>query len=127
MISFIFWNITSCSPLKVNQHFGGTCYLHIQCCKVMQTTIQRETESAAISGRLVFVFWETERFISCPVSNSDATISTSSHSLRINIIFLIILLSYFTFCLLRFFSQFAFCLCIFLNFVKICQQHLRFG
>jgi hypothetical protein len=26
----IFWNITPCSPLKVNRCFGGTCLLHLQ-------------------------------------------------------------------------------------------------
>jgi hypothetical protein len=26
----IFWNITPCSPLKVNQRFGGKCRLHLQ-------------------------------------------------------------------------------------------------
>jgi hypothetical protein len=33
MKSSIFWDITSCSPLKVNQHFGGKCRLHIQVLK----------------------------------------------------------------------------------------------
>jgi hypothetical protein len=27
--SSIFWDITPCSPLKVNRRFGGTCRLHI--------------------------------------------------------------------------------------------------
>jgi hypothetical protein len=26
----IFWDITPCSPLKVNRRFGGTCRLHLQ-------------------------------------------------------------------------------------------------
>jgi hypothetical protein len=26
----IFWDITSCSPLKVDRRFGGTCRLHLQ-------------------------------------------------------------------------------------------------
>jgi hypothetical protein len=26
----IFWDVTPCSPLKVNRHFGGTCRLHLQ-------------------------------------------------------------------------------------------------
>jgi hypothetical protein len=30
MKSTIFWDITPCSPLKVNQHFGGTYRLHLQ-------------------------------------------------------------------------------------------------
>jgi hypothetical protein len=30
MKSSIFWDITLCSPLKVNRHFGGTYRLHLQ-------------------------------------------------------------------------------------------------
>jgi hypothetical protein len=28
--SSTFWDITSCSPLKVNRHFGGPCLFHLQ-------------------------------------------------------------------------------------------------
>jgi hypothetical protein len=28
MKNYIFWDITPCSPLKVNRHFGGTCHIH---------------------------------------------------------------------------------------------------
>jgi hypothetical protein len=28
--STIYWNITPCSPLKLNRRFGGTCLLHLQ-------------------------------------------------------------------------------------------------
>jgi hypothetical protein len=27
--SSIFWDITPCSPLKINRRFGGTCHLHL--------------------------------------------------------------------------------------------------
>jgi hypothetical protein len=30
MKSSVFWDITPCSPLKVNRHFGGTYRLHLQ-------------------------------------------------------------------------------------------------
>jgi hypothetical protein len=30
MNSTVFWDITPCSPLKVNQRFGGTYHLHLQ-------------------------------------------------------------------------------------------------
>jgi hypothetical protein len=30
MKSTIFWDITPCSPLKVNQSFGGTYHLNLQ-------------------------------------------------------------------------------------------------
>jgi hypothetical protein len=33
MESSMFCNITPCSPLKVNQRFGGTCRLHLQGCR----------------------------------------------------------------------------------------------
>jgi hypothetical protein len=26
----IFWDLTLCSPLKVNRYFGGICHLHLQ-------------------------------------------------------------------------------------------------
>jgi hypothetical protein len=29
-MSYIFWDIRQCSPLKVNKYFGRTCRLHIQ-------------------------------------------------------------------------------------------------
>jgi hypothetical protein len=28
--SYIFWDMTLCSPLKVNLHFGVACHLHLQ-------------------------------------------------------------------------------------------------
>jgi protein subunit release factor A len=28
--SSVFWDITPCTALKVNQRFGGTCHLHLQ-------------------------------------------------------------------------------------------------
>jgi hypothetical protein len=30
MKSTVFWDITPCSPLKVNRNFGGTYRLHLQ-------------------------------------------------------------------------------------------------
>jgi hypothetical protein len=27
---FIFWDITPCSPTKINRHFEGICRLHLQ-------------------------------------------------------------------------------------------------
>jgi hypothetical protein len=37
-----FWDITPCSPLKVNQRFGGTCRLHLQGRKIRQSKKQHE-------------------------------------------------------------------------------------
>jgi hypothetical protein len=36
----VFWNITLCSPLKVNRRFGGACRLHIQGRKIIQARNQ---------------------------------------------------------------------------------------
>jgi hypothetical protein len=30
MKSSVFWDITTCSPLKVSRRFGGTCNLHLR-------------------------------------------------------------------------------------------------
>jgi hypothetical protein len=42
MKSKIFWDITPCSPLKFNRHFGGTCRLHLQGRRISQARNQRE-------------------------------------------------------------------------------------
>jgi hypothetical protein len=49
MKSSIFWDITSCSPLKVNGSFGGTCRLHLQGRKVSWERNQRESLSPAFT------------------------------------------------------------------------------
>jgi hypothetical protein len=36
MKSTIFWDITPCSPLKVNRRFGGKCYLYRQGRRIIQ-------------------------------------------------------------------------------------------
>jgi hypothetical protein len=58
VISSIFWDITPCSPLKVNRRFGGTFRLHLQERKVSQYRNHREGK------------WQAEQqaaftFISC--------------------------------------------------------------
>jgi hypothetical protein len=42
MKSSMFWDITSCISLKVNQRFGGTCRLHLQDQSIRQARNQRE-------------------------------------------------------------------------------------
>jgi hypothetical protein len=42
MNSSLFWDITSCSPLKINLTFGGTCRLHHHGRRVSQAKNQRE-------------------------------------------------------------------------------------
>jgi hypothetical protein len=43
MKSSIFWDIMSCSTLKVNRHFGGTCHLHLQGQRISQAKKQCES------------------------------------------------------------------------------------
>jgi hypothetical protein len=38
MKSSVLWDITLCTPPKVNQHFRGTCHLHLQGQTVSQAT-----------------------------------------------------------------------------------------
>jgi hypothetical protein len=45
MKSSIFWDITPCSPLKVNRRFGWTCHLHLQGRRISQARNQREARS----------------------------------------------------------------------------------
>jgi hypothetical protein len=40
-----FWDITPCSPLKVNRRFGRTYSLHLQCRRISQARYQRESSS----------------------------------------------------------------------------------
>jgi hypothetical protein len=43
--SFIFWDITPCSPLKVSRLFGRTYRLHLHGRRISQARIQREAGS----------------------------------------------------------------------------------
>jgi hypothetical protein len=57
--TLIFWDITPCSPLKVNQLFGGTCRLHCKSRKISQARNQHEAgskQSPAI--RKTSLFWD---------------------------------------------------------------------
>jgi hypothetical protein len=54
--SSVFWDIMSCSPLKVSRHFGGTCHLHLQVCGIKQ-----ETSMKKVSSRMI-----NDHFRQCP-------------------------------------------------------------
>jgi hypothetical protein len=41
----VFWDITSCNPVNVNRHFGGTFLLHRQSRRISYARIQHETGS----------------------------------------------------------------------------------
>jgi hypothetical protein len=46
MKSYIFWDIKTCSPLKINRRFEGTCRLHLQGRKI--THIRNQHEAALL-------------------------------------------------------------------------------
>jgi hypothetical protein len=48
----IFWDITPCSPLKVNRRFGETYRLHLQGRRVSQKRNQSEAGSKQIRGEI---------------------------------------------------------------------------
>jgi hypothetical protein len=41
----IFWDVTPCSPLKVNWHFKRTCHVHLQGWRISQARNQHEEGS----------------------------------------------------------------------------------
>jgi hypothetical protein len=42
MKSTIFWDITPCTPMKVNRRFGGKCCIHVQDRRISRARNQRE-------------------------------------------------------------------------------------
>jgi hypothetical protein len=58
MKSPVLWDITSRSPLKVSQHFGGICRLHLQGRRINQARNHHETGSRA--GFLFGILLEPE-------------------------------------------------------------------
>jgi hypothetical protein len=48
--STIFWDMTPCSPLKVNRRFGGSYSLHLQFRKINRARNQRESRCQAELG-----------------------------------------------------------------------------
>jgi hypothetical protein len=63
----IFWDITPCSPLRVNRRFGGTCRLHFQGRKMSCTRDQRESSCHLLSrwslAQLIFIPWRWSRYV----------------------------------------------------------------
>jgi hypothetical protein len=59
MKSSILWDITLCSPLKINRRFGGTCHFHFQDPRISQAnTIMKQ--AAVLSGLLLGLFFDLE-------------------------------------------------------------------
>jgi hypothetical protein len=65
MKSSIFWDITpcTCSPLKVNRRFGGTCCLHLQVGKICHTRNQRICGNKHSSTWLIIRTWRQRRHV----------------------------------------------------------------
>jgi hypothetical protein len=62
MESSIFWDITPCSPLKVNRRLGGTCCLHFQGRRISRARNEREAYvfvPATEHGHFVASWWRT--------------------------------------------------------------------
>jgi hypothetical protein len=61
MMRSVFWDITPCSPLKVNRRFGGTCRLHLHGLRISQAINQHKACSACYllhTGYLLGLFFD---------------------------------------------------------------------
>jgi hypothetical protein len=56
MKSSSFWDITPCSPLKVNRRFGGTCCLHLQGRRI-KARKRYEAVSKYRTAEIAISFW----------------------------------------------------------------------
>jgi hypothetical protein len=71
MKTAVFWDITPCSPLKVNRRFGGTYLLHLQGPRISRARYQRESRKRCVppkrrlnfSGLYGVIFQKTVLFI----------------------------------------------------------------
>jgi hypothetical protein len=55
MKNSVFWDVLPCSPVKVNQCFGGIYCLHLQGLRVSQPRNQYETGS-----KMLYLFFDPE-------------------------------------------------------------------
>jgi hypothetical protein len=62
--SYIFWGITPCSMLKVNQCFRGTCRLHLHSQRIGQARNQHESRAATSfhTGFLLSLYFNHENW-----------------------------------------------------------------
>jgi hypothetical protein len=73
MKSFIFWDISSCSPLKVSRHFRETCRLHLQGWRISQARNQHQ------AGVLITCF----TLVSCLLATCFMLVSCMAYSLNL--------------------------------------------
>jgi hypothetical protein len=52
--SSVFWDITPCSPLKINRRFGRTCHLHLQGRRISQARNQHESSACHLLSCLTY-------------------------------------------------------------------------
>jgi hypothetical protein len=62
MKSSLFWEMMSCSPMKVNWCFGGTCHFHIQGWRVSQARNQHDASSKKA------LLWRWLVPLKCPIT-----------------------------------------------------------
>jgi hypothetical protein len=62
--NYIFWDIMPCSPLKVNQRFGGTCHFHFQSRRISQEKKSMK-QAAVLSGFLLSLLFYLEDGSDC--------------------------------------------------------------
>jgi hypothetical protein len=64
--SYIFWDITPCSPLSVNRRFGGTGRLHLKGHRIIHARNQLEAGSKKsssgyfLTGNVLVLFFDPE-------------------------------------------------------------------
>jgi hypothetical protein len=61
MQNTVFWDITLCSPFKVNIHFGGTYHLHLQI-RISRARFQRKKQVAS-TLLATFFPWRWRRYV----------------------------------------------------------------
>jgi hypothetical protein len=72
MNRFVYWDITYCSPLKINWRFGRTCLFRLQVSRVRQARNQQESGTKKNRGtwRLLKV-WKLLWFCYCFVTSRE--------------------------------------------------------
>jgi hypothetical protein len=80
--SSIFWDITSCSPLKVNRRFGKSCRLHLQGRRIRQARNQREAGSKEGNPKCIF---PPVSYINPNIQQADCSANNKSISIKFSI------------------------------------------
>jgi hypothetical protein len=76
MMSSIFWDITPCSPMKVDRRFGGTCRSHFHGRRVNQELSQQEAGRNRVLFAAHFMLFSRLAYYS--TLETEATCSTET-------------------------------------------------